>query len=62
VQSPREKRIPKLPDGLADPADGKQMINDGHAKFLRQMAADANLVRLRKISALPEWVLPETIR
>ncbi len=33
IQPSREKRIPKLPDGLANPADGEQMINEGHAKL-----------------------------
>ena len=35
MQAPREEWIPKPPDGLANPADGKQMVNDWHAKFLR---------------------------
>ena len=33
AQPPREERIPQLPDGLAYPADGEQMINDRHAKL-----------------------------
>ena len=45
VQPPREKRIPELPDGFANPADGEQVINDRHAQQLREMASDANLVR-----------------
>jgi hypothetical protein len=45
AQPSREKRIPKLPDGLAYPPDGKQMVNDWHLKLLRKKVADANLVR-----------------
>lgn len=34
VQLAREKGIPKLPDGLANPADGEQMVNDRHTELL----------------------------
>ncbi len=46
MQPTREQWIPNLPDGLADPTDRKKMINDRHAKLLRETAGDANFVRL----------------
>ena len=44
AESPGEKRIPKLPDELANRTDGEKAINDWHGKQLRQTLSDANLV------------------
>jgi len=44
AESPGEKRIPKLPDGLANQTDGEKAINDWHGKKLGQTLSDANLV------------------
>ena len=44
-ETPGEKRIPELPDCLANPTDGEKAIYDWHGKELRQTFCDANLVR-----------------
>jgi hypothetical protein len=43
-QPPGKERIPEPPKGFANPADGEEMINDGHGELLRQSAAVANVV------------------
>jgi hypothetical protein len=66
VQPSREKRIPQLPDGLANPPDGEKMIIDRHAELLCEMAGDANLVRAEfapdQVFRLARMFWPETIR
>ena len=44
AETPGEKRIPKLPDDLANPTDGEKAINDWHGKQLGQTLSDANRV------------------
>src|SRR5271155_5075550 len=43
VQPPGQKWIPKLPDGLSNPADGEQMINNRHGELFRKMVMAARL-------------------
>ena len=50
MKPPGEQRIPNLPDGLANPSDGEKVINDRHAKLLREFVGVANFVRLLQIA------------
>src|SRR6266481_7924007 len=44
MKSPGEQGIPKFPEGLANPTNGKQVVQDRHGKHLPRRASDANNV------------------
>src|ERR1035437_7647867 len=50
MKPPGEQGIPKLPDGLANPADGEKVIKNWHEEQLRQTVSAANLVRREKLA------------